>query len=341
MAHLRAYRALLDEAGQQVCLFLHPDYREMMGEMEDTCYTAEVGEILAFSPELVLIYNISLQNLPLLRACRRRGIRSVYVLHEPRGSFRDLCAEGRDAARALGAWAVNDLLCRLSDQVLLASASGVRSYERHMRGVNGCYDLFPLIFCDEYDSQREFERRYFSFIGTFVAPHGGAQFLSFVRYALARDPQIRFLIATRSEMGPWLREEVFQSAMREGRLVVQAGRPMTSEEINGFYRQSICVWNAYSKSTQSGVLPNALMQGAPVLVNRNGAAREVVRNRREGCFVRYPADNEQVMGAYHYICRHLGRMQESAREAFLEKYWYRSQLQRARRVILKERGAEE
>lgn len=109
-----------------------------------------------------------------------------------------------------------------------------------------------------------------------------------MKYALLQDKNIRFMIATRSSISSLLKEEIFVDAIRKGRIVIHEGRPMTENEINKYYRQSICVWNAYNRSTQSGVLPNALMQGTPVIVNSRGVAKEVISDGVEGCFITMP-----------------------------------------------------
>ena len=55
---------------------------------------------------------------------------------------------------------------------------------------------------------------------------------------------------------------------------------MTTEEINGFYLQSICVWNAYTRSTQSGVFASSLMMGTPVIANENGISKICDREQK-------------------------------------------------------------
>lgn len=334
MAHLRAYKELFAAIVDEVLLFLVPEYKKFMGAEGGIIYTDDIHRIVGSRPDLVYIYNISTSNIALAKACKKEGIRTVYVLHEPRGSIRGLIAEGKDTVKTIGANIVSSLICRKVDKVLLASETGRVNYERYMRGCNNNYDVFPLIFLDEYDSTRGYPREYFSFIGGFTDVHACNEFLRFLEYGLSETENIKFLIATKTVVSEYLKQDVFQKSIRNGRLVVQAGRPMTTDEINGFYRQSICVWNAYNRSTQSGVLPNALMQGTPVIVNKNGAAKEIMNDRSVGCFIDMPPENNQILECYRYIQKHLEEMEQNARKLFLSKYCYSSYLDLAKEVIL-------
>lgn len=124
------------------------------------------------------------------------------------------------------------------------------------------------------------------------------------------------MIATKTNIDVYLRSPLLAQAMMDGRLTVQSGRTMSSQEINTFYRRSICVWNVYNRSIQSGVLPNALMQGTPLIVNQNGVAKEVMADKSASCYISMPPDNEQIWQSYCYIKKHIQEMQENAARSF-------------------------
>ena len=334
ISHLKAYQLLFTSLGCKTSIFLADGYREFVGENPSIKYTDDYKSIVRSQPDVVFMYNISIDNIKLAKECRRKGINSIYVLHEPMGGWKELAKEGKAIVRAIGALVVNREICKNVSKVLLASETGKQNYERYMRSCNGNYSVFPLIFQDEYDDQKTYERKYFSYIGGFTAANGSNEYLKFVEYALEKNEDIKFLIATKNEIDGVLEGEPFKTAIAKGRLSVQSGRPMTTEEINSFYRQSICVWNAYNRSTQSGVLPNALMQATPVIVNRNGAAKEVIEDREAGCYISMPPKNEEVLESYRYIWQHIQKMEDAARKVFLEKYCYTSQLELAETTIL-------
>ena len=107
---------------------------------------------------------------------------------------------------------------------------------------------------------------------------------------------------------------------------------MTTKEINRHYREAICVWNAYISSTQSGVLPNALMQGAPVIVRDRGVAEEVIQDKVEGCYISIPHNNDEILAAYQYIQMNLSEFVSNARKCFLKNYMYSAFLDKAKEV---------
>ena len=199
-----------------------------------------------------------------------------------------------------------------------------------MKGCNKNYAVFPLIFCDDFDEERRIERKYFSFIGGFTVMRGCNEFLDFIKYSVTNNLGIKFCIATRNNVD--INDPVLKTALSDGTLSVFAGKPMTTDEINLHYREAICAWNAYKSSTQSGVLPNALMQGAPVLVTDRGDSADIVTEKKEGCFISLPLQNEEIETAYNYIANHVDDMSSAARSAFHKKYEYRVYLDKAREV---------
>ncbi|MDO4286709.1 MAG: glycosyltransferase [Eubacteriales bacterium] len=334
IAHLRAYQKLYQEIADEVTMFLHPDYESMMEHIADVCYTQDPDEVMKYNPHLVFTYNIAMQNIRLAKRCKRKRTPFYYVLHEPFGGFRNLFKEKGEIVKTIGALLVNICITGNSAKVLLASDVGRDNYEKYMKWCNKNYDVFPLIFCDEFDTVRTIKRKYIAFIGGFLEAHACKEFLSFMEYALDKDDDINFLIATKLNIDNYLKSEKIQKALEDGRLKVQSGRPMTTEEINIFYRESLCVWNAYNRSTQSGVMPNALMQGTPLLVNKNGAAKGIIEDKINGYYVKTPHNNEEIMEACQYIREHIEDMEKACRDVFLKEYCYEGHIELAKKVIL-------
>lgn len=337
IAHLKAYQELFLNITDNVSLYVAPEYKKFLKNTRNIVYTNDVFDIVNSSSDLVFIYNISTKNIKLVNECKKRKIRTVYVLHEPKASFKDLLAEGHAIPKAIGAYIVNSKICRKVSKVLLASETGKLNYEKYMKKLNNNYDVFPLIFTDQFDNNIALKRMYFSFIGGFSDAHGCNEFIEFLKYAISNRKNVKFLIATKNNLDQVLKDELLKKAINLGQLKVQHGRPMTTEEINNFYRQSICVWNAYNRSTQSGVLPNSLMQGAPLIVNRNGVAKEVIKNNDVGVFINMPPNNEEVFNAYTYINDHIQYMEEEARNKFLKCYCYTNFIDLAKKVIFEEK----
>lgn len=330
VAHLRAYRELFNELGCEVRLFLNKSYVGFIDDNSMNSFINSVDEIFSWKPDKVFSYNIANENMKVAKICRNKGIPFYYVLHEPWDSFKELLSLGKRAPRRVAANIVNYFTSNYSYKVILASSNGIAKFEKYMKHCNKNYALFPLIFCDDYDEKIVSDRKYFSFIGGFTEPRGCSAFLNFIKYSVKTGKDTKFCIATRNNLD--LTDPLFKQAIDDGLLVVYSGKPMTSEEINFHYRESICSWNAYISSTQSGVLPNALMQGSPVLVTNRGDSSEIISEKREGCFISLPHNNDEIDLAYNYIKSHFVEMSKEARKTFLSEYLYMNYLDLAKEV---------
>ena len=330
IAHLRAYRELFKSLGCSVRLFLDPEYELFFSESSEIEYTDSIERILSWIPDTVIAYNIATANVSLSKRCKRKGIPFFYVLHEPWDSLKELISLRQRAPRRIAANVVNYLTAHYAYKVILASENGKNKYLQYMKYCNSNYAVFPLIFCDDYDESLQVERKYFSFIGGFTVMRGCNEFLNYIKYSIEKHNDALFCIATRSVVN--INDSLLQEAMQNGTLSVFAGKPMTSDEINTFYRQSICSWNAYKSSTQSGVLPNALMQGSPVLVSNRNDTRGIIRDKKDGCYIPLPHKNEDIEQAFDYIRIHLDEMSIAARETFHKDYDYNMYLHKASSV---------
>ena len=332
IAHLRAYRELFKELNCEVKLFLDKPYKDFIETDESIMFIDSYETALEWNPDSVFSYNIANENIKLARLCKKRQIPFYYVLHEPWDSFKELLTLRDRVPRRIAANIVNYMTCRDAYKVILASQNGKTKYETYMRGCNKNYTVFPLLFCDEYDASQEIERKYFSYIGGFTENRGCLAFLKFIEYSVENNLGIQFKIATRTDVSGFIKGDLIQKAIHDGLLVVRDGKPMTTDEINHHYREAICVWNAYISSTQSGVLPNALMQGAPVIVGNRGVAEEVIKDKIEGCYISIPHKNDEILTAYQYIQTQLPEFVNNARQCFLNNYMYSAFLNQAKEV---------
>lgn len=332
IAHLRAYRELFRELNCDVKLFLEKPYKDFIKADESIVFIESNQPVLDWNPDMVFSYNIANENIKLEKLCKKKSIPFYYVLHEPWDSFKELMTLKDRVPRRIAANIVNYFTCKNAYKVILASQNGKTKYETYMKGCNKNYTVFPLLFCDEYDKSVDIERQYFSYIGGFTENRGCLAFLNFIEYSIENDLGIQFKIATRTDISNFIRSDVLQKAIKDSLLVIQDGKPMTTEEINRHYREAICVWNAYISSTQSGVLPNALMQGAPVIVGNRGVAEEVIKDKIEGCYISIPYKNDEILTAYQYIHMNLSEFVSNARQCFQNNYMYSAFLDKAKEV---------
>ena len=191
---------------------------------------------------------------------------------------------------------------------------------------------FPLIFMDEYIPVNKAERKYFSLIGSYAISKGGDLFLQFIKTSVHEGWDILFQIATKVDISQQLQEEVFQQLIREKKLLVSHGHVMTDLEINNAYSRSICCWNGYRRTTQSGVLPNSFMMGTPVLATPVGSFTEVVTPGKTGEFI----DNQNAASIYEGYCKiktHLAQMSDACREEFLTQFFFANQAEKFKQLL--------
>lgn len=196
---------------------------------------------------------------------------TVYIYHEPYTSFSSYRASGFSWIKTVRVTAismVSRVICALSDKIILPSERAVQAVPAAQRQLRR-YAKINLMFADESGLKTQgLAREFVSYIGTIAEDHAFDEFVRLMQGCVADQEllPLRFLIATRS-LVPDKHRAVIDQCVSSGRLVLQAGRPMTNAEINHFYASSFVVWNAYRRSMQSGVLPKAYMFGTPVLVS--------------------------------------------------------------------------
>jgi hypothetical protein len=178
----------------------------------------------------------------------------------------------------------------------------------------------PLLFSDERSALHiAAKREYFSYIGTIAADHSFNEYINFVEWAIITNklPNIKFLIATKSEF------EIPSTIRSSRRLIVQKGRPMTNEEINYFYAKTILIWNAYARTTQSGVLAKAFMFGTPAIVlhcNLN----EFSYDGRNVIAIDNNTNYDEIENAINTVDSNFSSFSNACRTEFEKSFYYRN-----------------
>ena len=330
IGHMMAWAKMCHKCGCEIKLYIDRRYTEFFRGSEYS-FCTEMEEVEAFQPDFAVVQNNGTENIAFFTWCSRNRCRILYILHEPYMGIRELMKDGSYWVKQAAACMLNGWLCHLSWKVVLCSEYAEANCRRYMKEAYKKRERLPLLFLDEYVSDNV-ERKYFSLIGTYATAKGSDIFLQFIRESVQRGYEIDFQIATRSDLTSVLQEEVFQQLIQSGKLLVQHGRDMTTEEINAAYRRSICCWNGYRRSTQSGVLPNAFMQGTPVIATRLGSFEEFVIPGRTGEFIDN-ANMESILAAYRRIRDHSAEMTAACRNYFLEHFYYEAQTENFRRMI--------
>lgn len=336
VSHLLASYKQCDEIGYEPYLYVAEGFKDFIPSSFNTIYDdsskiRNVGLVIFLFPNprnLLLLSRVKRQN---------KGIKVVYLFHEPLTNLDTYRKSGFTTIQMIKLVLV-DVLERItvktSDLVLLPSKRALDYYESNKHYKNPNYSIIPLLYDDE--SQLVYsqpERLYFSYIGTIASDHSYNEFVNFMLWAVENDriPELSFLIATRNTVE---RTPRIEKAIQSGRLKVVDGKPMTNEEINHWYASSVAIWNAYARTTQSGVLPKAFMFGTPAVVLRSNLT-EYAHDKKEVVCVDENTNKEDLLKAVETIQSSFLTFSSNCRNCFLSNYYYRAHNEEFRELIEK------
>lgn len=333
IAHLCAYYHLSVECGFKTIFYLNKSYLKYINKDEYAVVT-DFNKVADIDPDVVLIYNASVIDMRIAKFCDSYGWKLLYVWHEPYPGFRQLLKEKSYIPKFIAAHFISLYICRQADGVFFASQYAMGLCKTYIPSIYKIAIRFPLIFMDEsIKNEVSHKRTFFSHVGTFSEAHGSLEFLKFVKFAAGQN--IKFQIATKTDITKYLNDPILKSMKQSGQLMIQQGQPLSTHEINVAYSNSICVWNAYKRSTQSGVLPNAFMMGTPVIATYIGSFPEFVIPGVTGEFINdYRFD--AILTAYNNIKININKMEENCRKEFLNLFYYRNKTKEFKKIIKKQ-----
>ena len=264
----------------------------------------------------------SQKNLLLIRKLKRQETKIIYIFHEPLAPMKEYRKAGFSYTYLAKLWVINQIsrmTVKWSDVVLLPSKKAVELYEANPLYTNRNVHYLPLLYDDERtEALSAVPRKYFSYIGTVAADHSFKEYLQFVEWAIKANklPELKFLIATKSEF------DVPQALASSSRVVIQKGRPLSDAEINESYASTFVVWNAYARTTQSGVLAKSFMFGTPAIVLRKNLSEFTVEGQ-EVVAIDNNTSFEEIEKAVLRITSDFEHYSAAARKRFEKTFYYR------------------
>jgi hypothetical protein len=327
-SHLIATYQLVLDAGLEPILYLHPEFKQMNPDTKyRTVYSsAELYRIGNF--HLAIFWFPSTKNImEIVRLKYLHHARLIYIYHEPFESVSQYVAAGFSffkVVKILMVNAVSLLTVALVDRVVLPSTKAFDIYKRKYRWLNRDFAKVPLIFDDEASqADLALPKTTIAYIGTVAADHAFDRFVDFVEAAVQGEwfVDYRFAIGTKSKI-PEEQMKKLRHLVESGRLKITQGKPLTTGEINGFYRDSLIVWNAYNRSMQSGVLPKAYMFGAAVIVCRVGKS-EFVEHEVTGMVVNSNDDVDEIKRAVEKVVANPGKFARACRTKFETTFYHK------------------
>lgn len=282
--------------------------------------------------DLAIFLFPSQKNLSLVWKLKRRGTKIIYIFHEPLAPLKEYKKAGFSHIYLAKLWLVNRisaLTVKWSDAVLLPSKKAVDLYLANSLYRNKNYHYLPLLFEDERTPENTATKRcYFSYIGTVAADHSFNEYLRFVEWAIEKNrlPSLQFLVATKSQF------EVPSQIADSPRLIIRKGRPLSNVEINDCYASSYVVWNAYARTTQSGVLAKSFMFGTPAIVLRKNLS-ECSVDGKEVVAIDDNTSYEEIERALEVVLNDFDSLSSNARERFMSTFYYQEYNQQIKEII--------
>ncbi len=332
-SHMIALAKLLQTLGFAITFIVDERYLRLadfsaIGETVTTCELS--GHPIPLTFDLAVFCNCATTNHRLIANMRTRGTVVLYVFHEPGQvlSWKYFVSEGwRQTVRFVISSCFNIVTVRRSTGVIVPSSHALALYRRHYLKHNENVHIMPLLFDDEIGNDR-FERAqhnklHFGFVGKACKSHGFDFFLKFAKYAVRSESSIQFLISTKVDLSSLLASDKELARLaREGRIQIQHGRDLRNEEINEHYLSCFCIWGAYRRSTQSGVMASAFMAGSAVLATRVGSFPEYVVPGFNGEFADSIGEFNTLLRLAEKIQRDIPTYSQGCRNTFLETFYY-------------------
>ena len=319
VSHMVASYKQCEELGYQSIFYVNYEFENYLPH---ECRMLINGRHSCPVTDIAIFLFPSQKNLPLIWKMKRKGVRVVYIFHEPLSPMSDYRKAGFSYKYLAKLWVINRIsqwTVKWSDLILLPSRKAVDFYEKNPLYKNRNYHYLPLMYDDERRKRHElFPRIYFSYIGTIAADHSFGEFLNFAEWVIRenRMPEFKFLIATKSSFTV---PDILKDSQR---ITIQQGRPLTDEEINAYYASTIVVWNAYARTTQSGVLAKSFMFGTPAIVLRKNC-NEFAQDGIEIKAIEDNTNKDEIAAAIVEVKKNFLLYSSNCRKRFEESFYYR------------------
>lgn len=338
-AHIQlmtAYEKALVQLGYQVSFLLDSRY---LSCAEFKSYTGEknylnINDIKKNTCDVFFSICAALDNIKLSSICHVKKIPFFYIFHEPDLSWYRMKNElPIGTLKLIVAGISSYITCKNSAGIIVASNYAYNQYLNSFRNANPNVKKIPLLFYDEISNEdiKHSIKKTFSYIGTACKAHAFSCYIDTIKSMYRSNLSIPCLIATKSDITDVLDDEL-QEMKEKGILEIHHGKVMSNKEINKYYLNSFCVWNAYAVSTQSGVLGKAFMAGTPVIANDTGAFREFVSSGVDGEFVDLQ-NKDDIIDKVMQIKNNLTEYSRNARIKYEKIFAYNSNVDKIKNLL--------
>jgi hypothetical protein len=333
VSHMVAYYRQYEELGYESWMYIDKGFTEFIPA---DCRYIVYGMNKPEECSLAVFMFPSYKNLLEIKSLKcQKDCKIVYLFHEPLDKYSTYREAGFSWLKMLKLRVVNMvnvLTVRWSDLIFIPSMKAINYYESNHLYKNPNYHYLPLLYDDEQTKKTgKIERKFFSYIGTVAPDHSFDEYMAFVKWAILNNqlPDFNFLIATRNKVN---RNTDTIILINTRRLTIFDGVPLTDVQINNFFSESIAIWNAYTRTTQSGVLAKSFMFGTPAIVLKKNLS-EFVEDGKEVIAINNNTDYHEIADALVRITKSHAAFSASCRTRFLNTFYYKSFNQQVKDVL--------
>ena len=328
-SHIVAFNSLFKDIGFSCSLIINKDFKKL----DPNISTFSVNDFFTRSD---VNLNFTLFLFPTLRNIIEifkvkifTKSKIIYVFHEPIDSYYEFYKAGFSFFQILRLFFINIInifTISFSNYIILPSNKAFSTFEKKYKIWNKNFTLIPLLFDDEniHASINTCSKKFISYIGTIASDHAFSKFCDFIIYSLDNRlfEDFIFLIASGSALPPEIKS-ILDKYHTSNRLVIVEGSWLSNEDINKFFNQSLVVWNAYDRSTQSGVLPKSFMFSTPVLGNAQ-IPNEYIIDNYNGIYLEDNSDVSEISNSIKIIIDNIDNYCKNSRDTFLTKFYYKN-----------------
>lgn len=267
-------------------------------------------------PEVIVFINLNplLDRIVISLAKRvNPEVRVVSFLHEPY-TFEKI-VYGRKRALLLTLYEMlNKRTIMLSDAVILPSSNAMNAFNQYYVSYRGSHRLIYLPFFDRAHAE-SLPRKYITFAGHIR--HGYQKgldlFLEMIEESSRQNLRYPFQIVTSNN----IKDLLFHISPQARRfLKVVSSKHLRDEDICKALKESIAVILLQRRTMQSGVLPMAFMNGAPVVVSNIVGFTQFVKNGKTGYILPVDSTVAERLGAVESIRKNIDIMSSSCRHYY-------------------------
>ena len=337
-SHIVATYSLFNELGYDTYLHVNREFvSSKVGDEFRICNNLTLSDYKRYKTVIVLFPNVK----NTWEICKLKifgNVKILYLFHEPVDNYISFYRSGFTLLQLIKLFFINQFnkfTAYISTIILLPSNTSFLTYSRDYKYLNRNFYLVPLLFVDEFITSDNYisEKKYISYIGTIANDHAFTKFCKFVIYAIEKKmfQDKIFLIATSSKLNDNIKNELLNLGSNLNLKIIE-GNWLTNQEINGFFKTSIVVWNAYDRSTQSGVLPKAFMFSTPVLANSLIHNEYVVQNHN-GIYLKDNSDISEISLSVQNIIDNIANYSNNSRITFLNKFYYKNYISEFTKIL--------